>query len=122
MCDWVEVYDNNSEEKIACYSLDSVSTLEAKLAKMKDDIGIECILTGFSGGSRYQPVVRYQKVRAYVDDTNLEKAIDYLGLKKVETGANVVAVVPYIIMKTVAMGRGKAKDAYEQDNALLCKI
>ena len=26
---------------------------------------------------------------------------------------NVVAVVPYIIMKTVAMGRGKAKDAYD---------
>ena len=26
---------------------------------------------------------------------------------------NVVAVVPYIIMKTAAMGRGKAKDAYD---------
>lgn len=26
---------------------------------------------------------------------------------------SVVAVVPYIIMKTAAMGRGKAKDAYD---------
>ena len=26
---------------------------------------------------------------------------------------NVVAIVPYIIMKTAAMGRGKAKDAYD---------
>ena len=26
---------------------------------------------------------------------------------------NVVAVVPYIIMKTAALGRGKAKDAYD---------
>ncbi len=26
---------------------------------------------------------------------------------------NVVAVVPYMIMKTAAMGRGKAKDAYD---------
>lgn len=26
---------------------------------------------------------------------------------------NVVAVVPYIIMKTTALGRGKAKDAYD---------
>lgn len=34
---------------------------------------------------------------------------------------NVVAVVPYIIMKTAAMGRGKAKDAYDI-NALLSKI
>ena len=95
LSNWAEVYDNNSEEKIACYSLDSVSTLEAKLAKMKDDIGVECILTGFSGGSRYQPVVRYQKVHAYVDDMNLEKAIDYLGLKKVETGANVILMLAY---------------------------
>lgn len=26
---------------------------------------------------------------------------------------NVVAVVPYLVMKTAAMGRGKAKDAYD---------
>jgi len=26
---------------------------------------------------------------------------------------NVVAVVPFLIMKTAAMGRGKAKDAYD---------
>lgn len=32
---------------------------------------------------------------------------------------SVVAVVPYIIMKPAAMGRGKAKDAYEQVQALL---
>ena len=31
---------------------------------------------------------------------------------------NVVAVVPYLVMKTAAMGRGKAKDAYEQIQAL----
>ncbi|MCR5103976.1 MAG: hypothetical protein K6B68_05910 [Eubacterium sp.] len=95
MSDWAKVYDNNSEEKISCYSLDSVSTLEAKLAKMKTDIGVESILTGFSGGSRYQPVVRYQKVHAYIDYMNIEKAIDYLGLKKVETGANVILMLAY---------------------------
>ena len=38
--DWAEVYSNNSEEKIACYSFDSVSILETKIAKMKDEIGI----------------------------------------------------------------------------------
>ena len=26
---------------------------------------------------------------------------------------NVIAVVPYLVMKTAAMGRGKAKDAYD---------
>jgi len=93
--DWAAVYANNSEDKIACYSLDGASILETKLAKMKDEIGVECILTGFSGGSRYQPVVRYQKVHAYVDDRNLDKVIDYLGLKKVETGANVILIPVY---------------------------
>ena len=62
---------------------------------MKEETGIECVLTGFSGGSRYQPVVRYQKVHAYIDDLNLEKAIDYLGLKKVESGANTIFIIPY---------------------------
>ena len=31
---------------------------------------------------------------------------------------NIVAVVPYLVMKTAAMGRGKAKDAYEQIQCL----
>lgn len=35
---------------------------------------------------------------------------------------SVVAVVPYIIMKVAAMGRGKSKDAYEQIHALLSLI
>lgn len=95
MGDWAETYDNNSEERIACYSLDSAQILESKLATLKEKIGVECILTGFSGGSRYQPVVRYQKVHAYVDEMNLEKVIDYLGLKKVNTGANVILIIAY---------------------------
>ena len=35
---------------------------------------------------------------------------------------NVVAVVPYIIMKTVVMGGGKPKDSYEQVQTLLNMI
>jgi hypothetical protein len=95
MRDWAEVYDNNSEERITCYSLDNLAIIETKIAEMKEETGIECVLTGFSGGSRYQPVVRYQKVHAYIDDLNLQKAIDYLGLKKVESGANTIFIIPY---------------------------
>lgn len=95
LSDWASVYGNNNDEMITCYSLDNISTIEAKLAKMKDDIRVECILTGLSGGSRYQPVVRYQKVYVYVDDIDVEKVIDYLGLKEVETGANIVLINTY---------------------------
>lgn len=95
MREWADVYDNDTEERIACYSLDNPAILESKIARMKEETGIECILTGFSGGSRYQPVVRYQKVHAYIDEMNLEQAIDYLGLKKVKSGANVIFIIPY---------------------------
>lgn len=40
-------------------------------------------------------MLRYQKAHAYVDEVNLEKVIDYLGLKKVETGANVILMFAY---------------------------
>lgn len=95
MRNWAEIYKNGSEEEVACYSLDDVATIEAKLSKMKDDIGIECILTGFSGGSRYQPVVRYNKVHVYVEPLNIEQVISYLGLKKVDSGANIILIIPY---------------------------
>ena len=58
-------------------------------------MGIDCLLTGFSGGVRYQPVVRYQKVHALIDAVDLENAISFLGLKKVDSGANVIFIVKY---------------------------
>lgn len=92
---WAQTYNSVEDEKIGCYSLDSIPNIEEKIAKMKDEIGIDCILTGFAGGSRYQPVVRYQRVHALIDYKDIDKAIDYLGLKKVDTGANVVFIIQY---------------------------
>ena len=69
----------------SCYSLSGITDIEAKISKMKEDMGIDCLLTGFSGGIRYQPVVRYQKVHALIDAVNLENAINFLGLKKVDS-------------------------------------
>ncbi len=44
--------------------------------------------------------------RVKIEAERVDGAIDFAVI-------NVVAVVPYIIMKTAAMGRGKAKDAYD---------
>lgn len=95
MKDWAFVYSKGDEEMIACYSLDSVPVLESRIAEMNKNIGTDCALTGFSGGARYQPVVRYQKVHAYVNEEDLEKVFEYLQLKEVDSGANVILMIRY---------------------------
>ena len=95
MHDWAKVYADSDEERIQCYSLSEITDIEAKISKMKDEKGIDCFLTGFSGGVRYQPVVRYQKVHALIGANDLEEAINFLGLKKVDSGANVIFLVKY---------------------------
>ena len=95
MKEWARVYSDYSEERIQCYSLSGIPDMEAKIAKMNEEIGIKCILTGFSGGVRYQPVVRYQKIHALIDANDIDKAIEYLGLKRVDSGANVILIIKY---------------------------
>lgn len=53
-------------------------------------MGIESYLTGFSGGVRYTPVVRYSKIHVYLAPEDIQEAIGYLELKEVSSGANVV--------------------------------
>lgn len=95
MKDWSAVYYNRNEEKVQCYSLDGLPDIEDRIAKMREDVGISCLLTGFSGGVRYQPVVRYQKVHILIDYKDLDNAIEYLNLKRVDTGANVIFIIQY---------------------------
>ncbi|MCR5846900.1 MAG: hypothetical protein K6G75_02115 [Lachnospiraceae bacterium] len=95
MYDWAKVYSDSAEERIQCYSMLELSDIEERISKMKAEAGIECLLTGFSGGVRYQPVVRYQKVHALIDADNLDDAIKYLELKRVDSGANVIFIVKY---------------------------
>lgn len=95
MRDWARVYSDYSEEKVQCYSLSSITDTEAKITKMKKETGIDCLLTGFSGGVRYQPVVRYQKVHALLDAKDIDDAVEYLGLKRVDSGANVIFIIKY---------------------------
>lgn len=95
MKDWAKVYSDKGEERIQCYSLLPLKDIEERISKMKADTGIECLLSGFSGGVRYQPVVRYQKVHVLIDADDLDDAINYLELKKVDSGANVIFIVMY---------------------------
>lgn len=60
------------------------------MSDLKRDMGIDYYLTGFSGGVRYAPVVRYNKVHVYIAPEDILEAIDYLGLKEEDSGANVI--------------------------------
>lgn len=93
--EWARIYGDKPNEVVEYYSLDKIPELEAKLCRMKKECGIEYYLTGFSGGVRYQPVVRYRKIHCYIRPEDLKEAVLYLGLKKVDSGANVSIIIPY---------------------------
>lgn len=88
--EWGKVYGKKEAISYPCYSLDTPSVVEGKLRKLKQDTGIESYLTGFSGGVRYAPVVRYNKVHVYLFPEEIQEAARYLGIKEVDSGANVV--------------------------------
>lgn len=88
--EWSRVYGRKELSAYSCYSLDAPSVLEKKLIKLKNDMGIDSYLTGFSGGVRYTPVVRYNKVHVYIAPEDIQEAIHFLEIKEVESGANVI--------------------------------
>ena len=87
---WSEAYHKKEVLFYSCYSLDAPGELEEKLRQMKKNTGIECWLTGFSGGVRYAPVVRYNKVHLYIAPEDIREAMEYLEMKEVDGGANVI--------------------------------
>ena len=88
--EWSSAYGKKEAPAYTCYSLDNVSVLEEKLKLLKQNMGIESYLTGFSGGVRYAPVVRYSKVHLYLAPEDIREAIAYLEIKEVSSGSNVV--------------------------------
>lgn len=88
--EWSKTYRKKTVDTYFCYSLDNPSVLEGKLNSLKRDMGIDYYLTGFSGGVRYAPVVRYNKVHVYIAPEDISEAIRYLELKEVDSGANVI--------------------------------
>ncbi len=90
LLEWSKNYGKKEITSYACYSLDNISVIEGKLEKLKKDTGIDYYLTGLSGGVRYAPVVRYNKVHVYIAPEDIQEAIFYLNMKEVNSGSNVV--------------------------------
>ena len=90
LLEWSKDYGKKEITSYACYSLDNISVIEERLKKLKIDMGIDSYLTGLSGGVRYTPVVRYNKVHVYIAPEDIQEAIRYLDMKEVNSGSNVV--------------------------------
>lgn len=90
LLEWSKDYGKKEMTAYSCYSLDNVSVIEERLKNLKKNMGIDSYLTGLSGGVRYAPVVRYNKVHVYIAPEDIQEAISYLDVKEVSSGSNVV--------------------------------
>jgi len=92
--DWAQNYKFRRNEVWNYYSMLSTTDFEYKLAEICQREKIPYGLTGFSGSARYAPVVRHQRALAYVQDS-IDKLIELLEIKLVDSGSNVMLLKPY---------------------------
>ena len=91
MKEWSIAYE--MPETISCYTLESIPLFEEKCFDAFRNQGVMLCLTGFSGGVRYTPVVRYTKAHVWVAREQIENFMSLTGCKKVDSGANVVVYI-----------------------------
>lgn len=65
---------------------------EKRIKELYEEHGIESCLTGLAGGTRYTPVVRYNRVHVLVNSADIYDFIEFSGCKRVESGANVILI------------------------------
>ena len=94
LSEWAENYNFRKNRVRDYYSLKSVAEIEAELAELCKGKNLTYALTSFSGAARLAPAVRYQRVFAYVEETENDVA-GLLNLKEVPSGANVSLLTPY---------------------------
>ena len=92
---WSKCYSDSEtdNEVIECYTLNSLSIFENSLKEIKSKYGIKSYLTGISGGVRYAPVVRYNKVHIMVREEDKSLFFKYAECKQVDSGANIQIMV-----------------------------
>ena len=94
LSEWAKNYNFRKNRVRDFYSLKSVSEIEFSLSQVCPEEKLTYALTSFSGAARLAPAVRYQRVFAYVEETEKDVA-GLLNLKEVPSGANVSLLTPY---------------------------
>jgi len=94
LLEWSRNYSYTDNPSTAYYSLDDTRTLEHRLAKYCRENSVTYAFTLTSGAALVAPMLRYDTAFAYVAG-NQDALASALGLKRVETGANLVLMEPY---------------------------
>lgn len=94
LADWSNNYTIRRNVLNNYYSLKSLLELEDEIAKTCDELKIPYALTGFSASNRFAPMVRGQRAMIYVGNS-IELVAEKIGLKPVESGANIFLIQPY---------------------------
>lgn len=89
MQEWSKMY-SFPEGIVRCYAIGSLAVFEGRLKEIREKYGIESYLTGFSGGVRYAPVVRYSRIHILVKPEEIEEFINLTECRRVEEGANIL--------------------------------
>jgi hypothetical protein len=92
--EWRGVYRLDRNRRCDFFTLDSIATIEQKIADACERQSARYALAAFSAAARYAPSVRYQRVFAYVD-ADIDTLAKALSLKPVDSGANVTLMEPY---------------------------
>ncbi len=87
---WSNAYQIAGDRIINAYQMDSTADFEKKIRDILVESKIKGCLTGFSGGVRYAPVVRYSRIHMWIDKAYAGEFIEKAGLKLVDSGANVL--------------------------------
>ncbi len=94
LTDWAGNYSYRQNGVRDYFSMQKPAQLERALAEVCGKRKVRYALTAFSAAERMAPMVRYQRVFAYVAD-GVEELAKELELKEVPSGANVTVLEPY---------------------------
>lgn len=87
---WSRQYAVPESDIHSCYTLASVPAFEEQLKKLRDEHAVEYYLTGLSGGVRYAPVVRYNRVHLLLHAEDFDDFLQFTDSKTVDSGANII--------------------------------
>ncbi len=92
--EWAGQYQFQRNKVLDFYAMNEVNEAEYLLAEACRQQDRQYALTAFSGAARIAPVVRYQRVAAYVEG-DIDELTNSLGWKLVSSGANINLLTPY---------------------------
>ncbi len=96
LTEWAKNYRYNRHTEINLFSLKKTPEIETSLEEICSITSIKYALTGLSAAARYAPYAMYQRAVCYIESRSAAETVaEQSGLKSVESGPNLVMLVPY---------------------------